>query len=262
MPIFFLTVIIHSLNAQSFNIYQGDTINRTDATNLKQGLWITFDASGKQIVEQGNYINNKKEGTWIRKYPNGNTKHEITFKNGMANGDAKFYFENGSLWETGTWVIDHWVGPYQFYHPNGQKAYDWNYNNLGKRNGPQKYYHDNGKLKYSGTWQNGKTVGNMQVFDEKGVLISERVYENGKFETSIDKRHEPIEKEVPQSAMTQFTGTGQHSVYNLAGQIEKSGYFINGNLMDGYQLVYDQDGNLTTRLLFEKGNLVKTIPVK
>jgi antitoxin component YwqK of YwqJK toxin-antitoxin module len=247
--------------AQTAMVFNGDTVNVTDGSKMKQGMWMIFDATGTKIVEQGNYVNNKKEGVWIRTYPNGKTKHEITFVNGVANGPAKFYFEDGQLWEAGTWVIDHWTGSYEMYHPNGKKAYDWFYNNSGKRTGTQKYYHDNGKLKYSGNWENGKTVGNLKVYDEKGSLVAERVYEDGKFEKTVGHALGVSDKN-PSQTMTQFTGTGQHTVYSLSGQIEKSGYFVNGQLQDGYQLVYDQDGVATTKLVFEKGNLVKSVPLK
>lgn len=242
-------------------VYAGDTINKTDVSKLKQGMWITFDASGANVVEKGVYINNKKEGVWVRFYPNGQMKHEITFKNGVANGPAKFYFENGKLWESGQWAINHWVGPYEFYHANGQKAYVWNYNNLGKRTGIQKYYHENGKLKYEGNWINGKTVGSLKVYDENGALVAERIYEEGKFEKTVDCKLTPEDSvQGPSSQMTQFTGTGQHTVYTLSGLIEKSGYFVNGTLFDGYQMVYGSDGKAISKLLFEKGTIVKSIP--
>jgi antitoxin component YwqK of YwqJK toxin-antitoxin module len=254
-------ICILPIDAQPTNPLPGDTINVTDAANLKQGMWITYDASGQIIIEKGQYINNKKEGVWIRNYPNGNRKHEITFKNGIANGPAKFFFDNGQLWESGTWVVNKWVGEYVFYHPNGQKAYDWHYNTQGKRTGTQKYFHSNGKLKYTGNWDNGKTVGSLKVYDEEGKLIAERVYEDGKFEKTIGRSNDSIPSEQMHTT-TQFTGTGQHTVYNLLGQIEKSGHFVNGNLTDGYQIIYDSNGNATTRLIFEKGNLVKSVDIK
>jgi antitoxin component YwqK of YwqJK toxin-antitoxin module len=256
-----LTLISFSLHAQAPVVFGNDTVNVTDAAKMKQGIWMTFDATGTKIVEKGKYVNNKKEGMWVRNYPNGNPKHEITFKSGVANGPAKFYFEDGKVWESGTWVIDHWVGNYEMYHANGQKAYDWFYNNTGKRTGTQNYYHENGKLKYSGNWENGKTIGNLKVYDEKGTLVAERVYEDGKFEKSVGQVAGVADR-TPSQTLSQFTGTGEHTIYSLSGQIEKAGYFENGQLMDGYQLVYDQDGKATTKLVFEKGNLVKSVPVK
>ena len=56
--------------------------------------------------------------------------------------------------------------------------YEFNYNN-GKREGKQRYFHDNGKVKIEGSWASGKEEGTIKVFDNKGVLLSEKVFENG-----------------------------------------------------------------------------------
>jgi hypothetical protein len=54
-------ILSNYLFGQGFELYKGDTINRRDAANKKSGLWIIFNAAGG-IEEQGNYIDNKKEG--------------------------------------------------------------------------------------------------------------------------------------------------------------------------------------------------------
>ena len=142
-----LLLICNSLLAQSSLVYKGDTINRVDAKNFKQGMWITFDSSKTNKVEEGTYLNNQKNGTWNSFYPNGKVKNSITYDRGMPKGKASFYFEDGKLWEEGTWDIDHWSGSYKFYHKNGKLAYDWNYNTQGRRTGTQKYYHENASVK-------------------------------------------------------------------------------------------------------------------
>jgi len=255
----FVLIINVDANCQNTAI-KSDTINRTDAGNLKQGWWVTLDANGQQVVEKGQYKNGKKEGIWTGFYPSGTTKHEITFKGGLANGPANFYYETGQLWETGTWMIDHWVGSYNFFYPSGQKQYEWNYNNLGKRQGVQNYYHTNGKLKYTGTWTNGKTSGKLLVYNEQGKLTEERIYTDGKFEKSVDNPTPIDDVNAPSNqSISQFTGTGNHTVYNLSGKIEKMGYFKNGVLIDGEQFIYNSEGILTSKLIYEKGVLKQTI---
>jgi antitoxin component YwqK of YwqJK toxin-antitoxin module len=257
-----MMLCLSNLHAQSSS-FSNDTINRTDAANLKQGWWVTLDANGQQVVEKGKYKDGKKDGIWTSYFPNGKTKHVITFKNGIANGPANFFYEDGQLWESGNWMIDHWVGKYSFFYPDGQKQYEWNYNNLGKRQGPQNYFHPNGKVKYAGNWENGKTVGSLKVFDDSGKLTEERVYTDGKYEKTIDKQLNAIQSSAPSSqSILQFTGTGNHTVYDLSGKIEKKGYFKNGLLMDGEQYLYNTDGVLITKLIFVNGNLKQTIQIK
>lgn len=263
-----ITFILLSLSlqlvAQSFDIYNGDTINITDTHNKKQGLWITFNNKGDQIVESGYYQNGKKDSTWLAYYPSGQKKHEITYTLGHPKGKASFYFENGSIREKGYWDVDHWQGSYQLYHATGQIAYDWNYNEEGKRTGVQKYYHENGTLKYQGEWNNGKTTGALKVYNEEGQLISERVYADGKFNKSV--AHDPTKslppKKTTPSERSVFKGTGMHTVYHLSGKPERKGFFVKGKLFNGEHLLYDQDGNLIKKVVYENGQIVRTEDLK
>lgn len=252
--------------AQAFEIYNGDTINFTDINNKKQGLWIKLDNNGDKILEQGNYLKGKKEGLWISYHTNGKTKHEITYNKGKASGPARFYYDNGIICEEGIWNIDHWQGKYRYYNKNGSLAYDWNYNNTGKRTGEQKYYHKNGTLKYTGNWKEGKASGTLKIFDESGVLITERVYEDGKFEdnivvTSGEKTKEKAPSQIANNSTPQelqkFRGTGMHTVFNLSGQIEKKGFFVNGKLFNGQHYFYNNK-ELIKVIYYQNGTLKKT----
>lgn len=254
-----LLFFVHTIGAQSFEIYNNDTINRKDANNKKQGVWYLFDGAKKQVVEKGTYLNNQKNGIWTTYFFNGNKKHEINFEQGSPIGDAKFYYSDGQIWEEGYWNIDHWEGNYKFYHKGGQLAYDWNYNERGRRTGSQKYYHENGKIKYVGNWDNGKTIGTLKVFNENGVLMAERVYDEGTFAHNVTHDVKTAEKKDPESSRTTlFKGTGNHTVYRIDKKVEATGFFVQGKLFNGTYFVYDEDGELIRKEVFKNGNLVRT----
>ncbi|MCU4156412.1 toxin-antitoxin system YwqK family antitoxin [Carboxylicivirga sp. A043] len=262
--IILLTVSFNTM-AQSYELYKGDTINYTDINNHKQGLWIKFNNSGDQILEQGVYATNKKSGWWICYYPDGKVKHKITYKNGKAIGPAEFYYENGLISEQGNWNIDHWKGNYRFYNKNGSLAYDWNYDDKGQRTGTQKYYHDNGTLKYTGEWNDGKATGTLKIFDDTGKLITERVYNNGEFQENkaitenITTNEIAPRQEVPESKhASTFKGTGNHTVYNMHGLVEKQGFFVNGKIFTGKHCFYNDSKKLTKVIHYQNGNIVKT----
>jgi antitoxin component YwqK of YwqJK toxin-antitoxin module len=251
--------------AQSFELYKGDTINHTDINNHKQGLWIKFNNTGDEILEQGIYSSNKKSGWWISYYPNGKVKHKITYKNGKAIGPAEFYYENGLISEQGNWHIDHWKGNYKFYNKSGSLAYDWNYNERGQRTGTQKYYHDNGVLKYTGEWNEGKATGTLMIFDDSGKLVTERVYDNGEFKENkaitenITTEEVAPRQEVAATKVTStFNGTGNHTIYNLHGLVEKQGFFVNGKIFNGKHCFYDDNKELIKVVHYQNGNVIKT----
>ena len=260
---FFVSILFISSVAftQSLTIYHNDTVNVKDKNNKKQGLWLFFDASKEKLREKGTYKDGKKDGVWTAYYPSGKIKYEITFKNGKAIGPAKFYYETGLLSEEGYWDIDHWEGKYRYYHPNGQMAYDWNYNKEGKRTGEQKYYYENGNIKYVGEWSNGKTMGALKMYNESGMLVAERIYEEGKFARSV-KTPAKGNYEKPaghQRQMARFNGTGNHVIYNLGGKVEKKGFFVKGKLFNGEEYVYDANNELKDTLIYKNGQLEKRL---
>ena len=226
-----------------------ENTNRTDETGLKQGYWIVKD--NESVIEEGNYLNDKKNGLWKSYFTNGNLKSEITYEQGVAKGNANHYYKDGTLRESGNWQVDHWEGGYKYYYESGQLSYDWFYNENGKRQGEQRYFHANGKKMYEGNWQDGKTEGVLKVYNESGLLVQEKVYNNGKF--AEIKEHTNNQHTA---SNIKFSGTGFHTVTNLAGQVEEKGFYVKGKLFDGEKRNYDQDGNLVSVINYKNGVVV------
>jgi len=267
MKTLFLTYLI-CFTLSSFAQFNGavknDTINFIDKNNKKQGLWIRYSTDKKRVIEKGYYLNGHKNGLWKTYYSSGRIKHEITYKEGKPVGPAKFYYESGKVSEEGYWNINHWEGNYKFYHSNGNLAYDWNYDKTGKRTGEQKYYYENGNIKYTGLWQQGKTTGALKMYNDSGMLVSERIYENGKFARSINIQNKDTFK-MPtghSKRWAHFTGTGHHTIYNLAGKIEKKGYFVKGKLFNGEQYIYGANDQLIEKIIIKNGQVEQTLIVE
>ncbi|WP_185957600.1 toxin-antitoxin system YwqK family antitoxin [Saccharicrinis carchari] len=223
-------------------------VNMTDAVGMKQGHWI-IEKNGV-VVEEGRYVDNRKEGVWKAYFKNNILKYEITFTAGEARGEARFYYEDGTLRESGNWQVDHWEGSYKYYFESGQVAYDWVYNKEGKREGKQTYFYSNGNPMYEGEWDNGKTQGALQVFDQDGVLVQEKIFENGQFAE--------IKEPMPAHEKTglKFTGTGNHTIYNLDGRIQEKGFFVKGNLFSGQRYCYNEEGTMISITNYKNGNPV------
>lgn len=276
---------VFPLYAQRFEVYQGDTINQVDSRNLKQGLWIYFNRDKTAIIQKGEYRNNKKEGIWVKYYPNGKLKSEITYQNNRTDGYAKIYHENGKLAEEGLWKGNKWVGEYKFYHENGMPAYVWNYNEQGKRNGKQKYYYDNGQIRIEGSWDGGKETGVVKEYYEDGSLKSEKSFQDGIVDVATIKEYQPRQVATnsekistdPKNEQTSqtvdnnnsnnqtdnslevFSGDGFHKTYNKFKKIEREGNFVNGKQVDGKRYVYDNDGTLIKTIVLENGRVKNVI---
>ncbi len=286
--LFFTQVIF----AQSFELYKGkemlinktkirpgDTINKSDAKAIKQGVWIIANKTNGQLDSDGVFQDGKREGVWRKYFNDGTLKSEITYVANVPNGFAKLYYENGKLSEEGIWKGDKWVGNYKYYHENGNPCYEWSYNQNGERTGEQKYYHDNGNLKIIGNWQNGKESGTIKEYHDDGTLKAEKTFADGKIDVTTVKEYPKKEtnnnnnnqvsnttKDTTSVTNTNnnttneigvFTGNGFHKTYNTKWRkIEREGYFINGKLVTGKHYLYDEEGNLVRLLEYKDGERI------
>src|SRR3954470_8655754 len=90
----------------NFTVRGNDTINKTDSAGSKQGYWIIRNDvrklqnySADAVVDEGCYVNSKKEGLWKTHFPNGTLKSEVAYKNGRPRGEAIMYNETGCTLE-------------------------------------------------------------------------------------------------------------------------------------------------------------------
>ena len=271
---------VNFINAQSYEIYKGDTINIIDKNNFKQGYWVKHKPFSEEKIQEGNYVDGKKEGLWKSYYSDGGVKSEITYQHGEKYGKAVIYFENGNVAEEGVWLIDKWVNKYKAYYQNGKLSYAWNYNEYGTRSGYQKYYYENGKVKIEGEWEDGKEKGIIREYYPDGSLRSEKIFRSGKTgKDSITvyeiKENPDIEKsetaentEIKDTVSTHykepdslgiFEGNGHHIFYNKYKKKEKEGVFENGYLIDGKQYFYDEKGNLIKTAIYKDGKIIQII---
>ena len=247
--------------AQSSGVLM-DTVNVVDAANLKQGYWLSQDKFTKRTLEEGRYVDGKKNGVWNSYFPTGKIKCHITYVAGVPNGPAKLYHDNGNLAEIGTWVADKWVGAYQLYYPSGALAYSWNFDETGKRTGVQKYFYENGKPMYEGEWKGGKNSSNLTIFDDKGAKVGERVYKDSKFSETLIINGSPADSvAAPVKEYRDFNLTGNSTIVNFNGKVDKSGYFVKGILMNGTSFEYDDKGTLIRKVIYRDGEVFKTVEI-
>jgi antitoxin component YwqK of YwqJK toxin-antitoxin module len=269
--------------AQSFEIYNQDTINLIDANNLKQGHWIFFGRMKKlpnyaddAKVEEGKFVDSKKTGKWIKYFPSGKVENEITFQNGRPNGYYINYYENGKVQEEGTWVNNKQVGNFKRYHENGVVSQEFKFNEGGKREGMQKYYYENGQLMIEGEFVDGKEAGVIKEYYENGDLKAEKVFNGGSLDVAATKvyepkkpiavkKEEPIKDAPPAPVVTKssevslsgvFNGNGYAKLFNANRQVSKDGTFLNYKLIDGKEYIYDKNGILQKIQIYKDGKYV------
>ncbi|MBA3665496.1 MAG: SpoIIE family protein phosphatase [Bacteroidetes bacterium] len=119
-------------HAKDYYVFLGDTINVIDERNQKQGRWVVFGKDQKgiknkllkhnQVINDGVYINNEKNGVWKSYHSNTNKlKSEITYVKGEINGRVKLFNEKGKITHEGMMKGGDWVGDYYVYNAGGEK---------------------------------------------------------------------------------------------------------------------------------------------
>ena len=92
-------------------------------------------------------------GDCISMHSNGEVKSSQKYKEGLDDGEWRFYYNNGQL-ETIGWF------------ENGKRIKEW------------RYYFKNGNLKYTINYNEGRIEGKSFAFDSIGNKIFEGIYKN------------------------------------------------------------------------------------
>ena len=281
-----LIVVCKMASAQSYELVNKDTINRTDSIGKRQGKWIVTNKilhkpcyTDDQKVEEGVYAGGKKVGIWTEYFCNNGLKSKITYENNRPNGYAIMYHENGKMKEEGLWKNNRWVGDYKLYYENGQVQQAFKFNTSGKREGEQKYMYENGQTMIEGNWAEGQEAGILKEYYENGDLKSEKNFTGGFLDVASVKTYEPkkpIVKEVVKviedpikappivtdkvieqvNIGKPFTGEGYFKLYNKNKQVSKDGTFHKNRLTDGKDYIYNSNGILIRIALYKDGKYI------
>jgi len=138
--------------AQTFEIVDGDTINKTDKNGMKQGFWRYYWGSGPDhgdLKYEVYYENNEKEGIEIRYFDNPDCiEFSNTYKHGLLDGPSVTFFNNCKV-KTEEMYVE------------------------GKKNGLERTYDQTGFLLTEALFEKGELVGAYQHFDKKGIVTFE-----------------------------------------------------------------------------------------
>ncbi|HLP54821.1 MAG TPA: hypothetical protein VK151_07325 [Fluviicola sp.] len=255
-----------------------DGTNKTDAKGLKQGKWIYYGkdrpeagipAEGK--VEEGKYVDDRKEGIWIKYHNDGITpKLKGEYENNRPKGNYTKYHQNGKIKEIGNFEKNQYHDSLKRFHENGQLEYEANYNEGGKEQGKVKYYYPNGQLEFEYSSNNGTPTGKAVRYYENGDVKEIIEYAaDGSVSKSTEKEmvNDPVKVKdpgasnerapaigsSPKTKGVKWQPNGYNKVYNEDDEIWQDGVFKEGKLWDGKVYVYDRDGILLKVKVYKSG---------
>jgi len=280
----FILFLSFSLSAHSKSFGDitlgGEKENFTDSTGKRQGYWritgaLSIEEGYKKatIVEEGEYIDNKRHGLWVKYYPTGSIASEITYELNKPKGYYATYYPNGEMEETGFWKENKNVGSFERFYENGQTAQEFYFTKEGKRNGVQNYYYKNGQLKMSVEVENGVAHGMMTTYYRDGSKKLEQRLTNGKVEKASIVEYEPkaglsADISIPELPAEEtkpvkdkpnldtFKENGFNTLYNRNIQVSQVGEFKDGKLQNGKWYRYDVNGLLKKVEIYKNGRFI------
>lgn len=206
-------------------------------------------------VEEGNLVDERKEGYWSRYYEDGlSLKQKGEFENNRPNGKYTKYYQNGKLKESGTFTNLGFKDSLKRYWENGKLEYEAIYNQQGKEQGLVKYHYKSGELEYCYEAVNGKPT-NEKRFNEDGTahdLKAEKqvtIVETELFSKKITAPH-LIDSETPASFKP-----NEYNKITHQDLIYQEGIFKNGDLFDGKHYIYDENMQLIKIEIYKEGFL-------
>ncbi len=162
-----------------FGISIGQHKNWHDNGNIRQienytndgdqhGVQMEFHEDGSKKIEEFFHFN-KRDSTYTFFHPNGQLKFQWTYQNGVFINESPYteYHNNGAISGNGDMIEERKIGPWVYYHKNGQKKSEGVYDTvLGRHNhggdyfaikkGKWTYWHLNGNLLTEGEYDGMK----------------------------------------------------------------------------------------------------------
>ena len=285
-----LTIILTFLILPFVGSSQNDTINQKDENGLKQGHWIYYGKDKPQYgypanvkMEEGRYVNDRKEGLWIKYFKDGVTiKLKGHYIDNRPNGKYFKYYRNEQLKEEGVWAKFKYQGVIRSYYENGQLKFLMKYNEKGNFIDTVYFYFETGCMEFIEIFSHrgvySKTITYKQeecnVIEDtvnSNMFYRSRCYSGKMREVEYRTSRKSDNKdltinttdsiEVNDKSMdirgcvigSGFRENGYNKVFYENDEVWQDGEFKNGILWNGKVYVYDDDGILLRVKVYKKG---------
>lgn len=195
----------------------GQGINQTDKNGRKQGHWIKKYPNGN-IMYDGYFTDNMPSGEFRRFYEDNTIKSLLVFSNNGTEAKATLYYPNSFVASKGKYINQHKEGKWQFYSSTTEGVLI-------------------SVVEYSGDKKNGLSI---KYYPDNSV--AEKLYYKN------DIKHGEWLKYYPDGTLTLRTNTvdgklnGKFEAFFENGKPEMTGQYKN-DLKEGLWIIYRKDGS-------------------
>lgn len=242
-----------------FYTQTGDTLEKIDYLyGKKSGYYLKYkrDRSyGLYVWSRELYAADKRQGTANIYFPDGSVKQTIPYIDGKKQGLSKEFDEEGNIITLYEYNNDFLISRERI----NRKDAD------GVKQGSWKEFYDNGNIKREMTYRGGLLHGYYKEYNEKGILATTMLYDNGKIvEGNIEDNPEiEIRNRYDSEGNLVFSGpykmglpVGIHREYNNDGTV-KSSVIYNDQGIKVSEGIVTEDGrrNGEWKNFYDNGNV-------
>ncbi|MFN3342953.1 MAG: toxin-antitoxin system YwqK family antitoxin [Flavobacteriales bacterium] len=183
------------------------------------------------------------EGTWKYYFENGKLAWSNTYLNGKKEGQWEFFYENGKPKKEENWKADKKNGVFIDYFPSGKKKVEINYKD-NKMHGAYKQYFENESVFIERNYIEGKEDGEEISYHKNGQVASIRRYKLGQPEGTW-RTYFDDGKEKSVETYVKGKKSGEHKEFHREGQLKKRSVYVEGKLT--LMEEFDEFGNKIDR---------------
>lgn len=152
-------------------------------TKARHGAYKEYDNTTQVLLVESTYEQNKIVGTETYYTSDGNIYRVLTYKDGIHHGPFKYYYPNGQIKQSGTFVNGQIEGVLRGFYLDGTLREEVTHQE-GVTQGPFKEYNENGTIKVEGSFtskgeEEDLDHGLIKMYDENGVLNTKMVCKDG-----------------------------------------------------------------------------------
>jgi antitoxin component YwqK of YwqJK toxin-antitoxin module len=182
-------------------VHQGCALSlRSDGTALWHGPYRL--RSGSATVLEGEYVDNKKQGTWREYFANGKKRSEGAYdydrptgehrrwdekghllavshyRAGVSDGVQTTFFENGQKQSEASFELGKQIGVNSEWYADGTRKSECHYE-ADQMHGRCTRWHANGKVALEGEFERGQRKGKLTTWHDNGQVQNVGFYEQG-----------------------------------------------------------------------------------
>lgn len=210
----------------SFSVFSA--ANKTDRKGRKQGEWVKLYPNGK-VMYEGSFKNNVPVGTFKR-YTNTGVLKSVQVYSSNEASQVTFYNADGkTILSEGTFSGHDKTGVWKTYNDKGVLILSETYVQ-GKRNGISSSFKGDTLIDET-PFVNDKMEGTRKAYLEKGVLYSETSYHEGLMDGPYTL-YAGNKKPVQQGAFAKDKRVGLWKVFDPEGKLVDSTTYVDGKSVD------------------------------